>query len=58
MSNYIKASAAKKFVKNEGLRMGKDALEQLDRKIHSVLTGAVQATKADRRSTMKAEDVK
>ena len=56
--NYVKAASVKKFVKTEGLRMGKDAIEQLDRKIHALLVEAIQATKTDRRATMHGEDIK
>jgi histone H3/H4 len=57
MADLLKASGVKKKIKEQGLRAGKDAIAQLERKLAAVLDAAIQAAKADNRSTLRAEDV-
>jgi len=56
MNELLKATGVKKYIKTSGLRVGKDALAQLERKLSMTLTSAVQSAKNDRRTTVRAED--
>jgi len=57
MADLIKASGIKKYIKANGLRVSKDSIEQLERKMSQILTAAMQAAKNDRRSTVRPEDI-
>lgn len=55
--SLIVASKVKAYVKSKKMMTSADALEAISDKVYSVLDAAIVRTKANRRSTVKAQDV-
>ena len=53
----VVASKVKAYIKGKGCMTGGDALEALNCKIYCMLDQAMARTKANKRSTVKAQDV-
>jgi hypothetical protein len=55
--SLIVASKVKAYIKSKKMMTSSDSLEALSEKIYGVLDAAVARTKANRRSTVKAQDL-
>ena len=55
--SLIVASKVKAYVKSKKMMTSADALEAISDNVYSVLDAAIVRTKANRRSTVKAQDV-
>ena len=55
--SLIVASKVKAYVKSKKMMTSADALEALSGKVYCMLDGAITRTKANRRSTVKAQDL-
>jgi hypothetical protein len=55
--SLIVASKVKAYVKSKKMMTSSDSLEALSEKVYGVLDAAVARTKANRRSTVKAQDL-
>lgn len=53
----IVASKVKAYVKSKGMMSSSDALEALNKKIYCMLDSAICRTQANRRSTVKPQDL-
>jgi len=53
----VVASKVKAYIKSKGMMTSSDALGALNEKVHCVLDGAIERTKANRRSTVKPQDL-
>ncbi len=51
------ASKVKAYIKSKKMMTSSDALEAISDNVYSVLDAAMTRTKANRRSTVKAQDV-
>lgn len=55
--SLIVASKVKAYVKSKKMMTSADALEAISDNVYNVLDAAIARTKANRRSTIKAQDV-
>ncbi len=53
----VVASKVKNYIKSKKMMTSSDALDALNEKIYSVLDDAVVRTKANKRSTVKPQDL-
>jgi len=53
----VVSSKVKAYIKEKGLMTSGDALEALNCKIHGLLDAAMERTKANKRSTVKPQDL-
>ena len=53
----VVASKVKAYIKSKGCMTGSDALGALNCKIHCLIDAAIKRTQANKRSTVKAQDV-
>ena len=55
--SLIVASKIKAYIKSKKMMTSSDALGALSDRIYSILDGAISRTKANRRSTVKPQDL-
>ena len=55
--SLVVASKVKAYIKSKKMMTSSDALEAVNDSIYSMLDAAIARTKANRRSTVKAQDV-
>lgn len=55
--SLIVASKVKAYIKSKKMMTSSDALEALSNKVYCMLDAAAARTKANRRSTVKAQDL-
>ncbi len=55
--SLVVASKVKAYIKSKKMMTSSDALEALNENIYNMLDAAIVRTKANRRSTVKAQDV-
>lgn len=55
--SLIVASKVKAYIKSKKMMTASDSLEALSEKVYGILDAAVVRTKANRRSTVKAQDL-
>ena len=55
--SLIVASKVKAYIKSKKMMTSSDALEALSSKVYCILDAAAERTKANRRSTVKAQDL-
>ncbi|MBL7185527.1 MAG: hypothetical protein ISS70_04320 [Phycisphaerae bacterium] len=55
--SLVVASKVKAYIKSKKMMTSSDALEAISDNVYSVLDAAMTRTKANRRSTVKAQDV-
>ncbi len=55
--SLIVASKIKAYIKSKSMMTSAEALEAINEKVHSMLDAAAVRTKANRRSTLKAQDL-
>jgi len=55
--SLIVASKVKAYIKSKKMMTSSDALEALSNKVYCILDAAAERTKANRRSTVKAQDL-
>ena len=55
--SLIVASKVKAYIKSKKMMTSSDALEALSNKVYNLLDAAAARTKANRRSTVKAQDL-
>jgi len=55
--SLIVASKVKAYIKSKQMMTSSDALEALSDKVYSMLDDAIARTQANRRSTVKAQDL-
>ncbi|UCG47688.1 MAG: hypothetical protein JSU94_19660 [Phycisphaerales bacterium] len=55
--SLIVASKVKAYIKSKKMMTSSDSLEALSDKVYSMLDAAIARTKANRRSTVKAQDL-
>jgi len=55
--SLIVASKVKAYIKSKKMMTSSDALEALSNKVYCLLDDAAKRTKANRRSTVKAQDL-
>ncbi len=53
----VVASKVKAYIKSKGLMSSADAVDALSKKIYCILDCAAERTKANRRSTVKPQDL-
>lgn len=56
---FVRVSTVKKYVKGrlEGLRIGEDAVDAIDKKVQALLDEAIKHAVADKRKTIKERDI-
>ncbi len=57
MAEYVVISRVKEYVKKKGLNSSGDLAKGLDKKVKTILDEAVKRTKANKRKTMRPEDL-
>ena len=55
--SLIVASKVKAYIKSKGMMTSSDAIEAISDKVYSMLDDAMARTKANRRTTVKAQDL-
>ncbi len=55
--SLVVASKVKAYIKSKKMMTSSDALEGLSDKVYSMLDAAIARTQANRRSTVKAQDL-
>jgi hypothetical protein len=55
--SLIVASKVKAYIKSKQMMTSSDALEALSNKVYDMLDAAIARTQANRRSTVKAQDL-
>ena len=55
--SLIVASKVKAYIKSKKMMTSSDALEALSNQIYGILDSAIERTKANRRSTVKPQDL-
>jgi len=55
--SLIVASKVKAYIKSKKMMTSSDALEEISNKIYGMLDSAIARTKANRRSTVKPQDL-
>ena len=55
--SLIVASKVKGYIKSKKMMTSSDAIEAISEKVYGILDDAVVRTKANRRSTVKAQDL-
>lgn len=55
--SLIVASKVKAYIKSKKMMTASDSLEALSEKVYGILDAAAARTKANRRSTVKAQDL-
>ncbi len=55
--SLVVASKVKAYIKSKKMMTSSDALEALNENIYNMLDAAIVRTKANRRSTVKAQDL-
>jgi len=55
--SLVVASKVKAYIKSKNMMTSSDALEAISDNVYSVLDAAMARTQANRRSTVKAQDV-
>ncbi len=55
--SLVVASKVKAYIKGKKMMTSSDALEALNERIYCLLDCAIQRTKANRRTTVKAQDL-
>ncbi len=55
--SLIVASKVKAYIKSKKMMTSSDALEPISDKVYAMLDAAIVRTKANRRSTVKAQDL-
>jgi hypothetical protein len=55
--SLIVASKVKAYIKSKGMMTSSDAIEAISDKVYSMLDDAIARTKANRRATVKAQDL-
>jgi histone H3/H4 len=53
----VVGSKVKAYIKSKGYMTSSDALEALNEKVHKLLDAATERTKANKRSTVKPQDL-
>ncbi|HIJ69976.1 MAG TPA: hypothetical protein HPP87_01280 [Planctomycetes bacterium] len=53
----VVASKVKAYIKSKGAMTSSDAIGSLNEHVHAILDAAVKRTKANRRSTVKPQDL-
>jgi len=53
----VVASKVKAYIKSKKMMTSSDALGALNEKIHGILDSAIERTKANRRSTVRPQDL-
>ncbi len=53
----VVASKVKAYVKSQGKMSSSDAIAALNEKVYALLDGAIERTEANRRSTVKPQDL-
>jgi len=53
----VVASKVKGYVKSKGMMTASDSIEGLNKKLYAVLDDAIDRTKANKRSTVKPQDL-
>ena len=53
----VVASKVKAYIKSKGMMTGSDALDALSSAVYDMLDAAMKRTKANRRSTVKEQDI-
>ncbi len=53
----VVASKVKTYIKSKGMMTASDTIKALNEKLYQVLDAAVQRTQANRRSTVKPQDL-
>jgi histone H3/H4 len=57
VGSLVVASKVKAIVKEKGLQTSSDALDALNKRVHALIEDAVERAKANKRSTVKPQDV-
>lgn len=57
VGSLVVASKVKAIIKERGLQTSSDALDALNRRIHTLLEDAVSRAQANKRSTVKPQDI-
>ena len=57
VESLVVASKIKAIIKEKGCQTSSDALEALNKRVHDVLDEAVNRAKANKRSTVKQQDI-
>lgn len=57
MESLVVASKVKAVIKEKGCQTSTDALEALNQRVHSLLADAVGRAQANKRSTVKPQDL-
>ena len=55
--SLVVASKVKAYIKSKKMMTSSDALEAISDKVYSMLDAATERTKANRRSTVKPQDI-
>ena len=55
--SLVVASKVKAYIKSNGMMTSSDAIEALSEKVYCMLDAAIARTQANRRSTVKAQDL-
>jgi hypothetical protein len=55
--SLIVASKVKAYIKSKGMMTSSDALEAISDKVYGILDAAIARTQANRRSTVKPQDL-
>ena len=55
--SLVVASKVKAYIKSKKMMTSSDALEALSNKVYCILDSAIERTKANRRSTVKPQDL-
>ena len=55
--SLVVASKVKAYIKSKGMMTSSDAIEALGEKVYCILDAAIARTQANRRSTVKAQDL-
>jgi len=55
--SLVVASKVKAYIKSKGMMTSSDAVEALSDKVYGMLDAAIARTQANRRSTVKAQDL-
>jgi len=57
MEPLVVASKVKAYVKSKGMMSSSEMISALSSKVYCMLDGAIERTKANRRSTVKPQDI-
>jgi len=57
MADYVVQSKVREMVKKEGMNVGSDFMDELDKKLMEMVKGAVKTAKGYNTKTLKARDL-